>query len=84
MELVQHSTVGQLGKAERSIVVELAGGSIVGELVVGSIGSIEVEALVLGTAVRSTGCGLVLGRGGRRYHRWGSWGTCWGQHLLGI
>lgn len=87
----------QLELEQRSIVEQLEPSSIVEQLVVGSIGSIVVEGLLadrsIGSIVvgerpdkveRSSGWQLVLCYGERRYHRWGSWGTCVGQLQRGI
>lgn len=56
--------------------------AIVGLLAVGSTGSIVVEVLAPGTVCSSDQ--LESGCAGQRYHKSGSWGTCWGRLLRGI
>lgn len=63
----------QPDKVVRSIDYELEPGMVVHSIVV------EPDMVV-----RSIGCELEPDCGARRCHRWGNWGICWDQLLLGI
>lgn len=70
-------------RAGRSIGVDptAAAVAIVGQLAAGSTGSIEVVVLGPGTVCSSDQ--LEFDCAGQRYHKLGSWGTCWGRLQLG-